>query len=63
MPGQFINTGNVSGGKLTLINVNNQGNLVMAPAPLTFDTFSFTVVTTETDDIILTEDGDILIID
>lgn len=61
MPGQFINTGTVSGGKLTLINVNNQGNLVMAPAPLTFDTFS--AITTETNDIILTENGDILIID
>jgi hypothetical protein len=61
MPGQFINTGNVSGGKLTLINVNNQGNLVMAPTPISFG--SFTVVTTETDDIILTENGDILIID
>lgn len=61
MPGQFINTGTVSGGKLTLINVNNQGNLVMAPDSLSFGLF--TVVTTETDDIILTEDGDILIID
>ena len=31
MPGQFINTGTNPGGKLSLINNSNSGNLTMAP--------------------------------
>jgi hypothetical protein len=32
MPGQFINTGNTPGGKLSLVNTNNTGNLNLSVA-------------------------------
>jgi hypothetical protein len=33
MPGQFINTGTNPGGKISLVNNNNAGNLVLSVAP------------------------------